>query len=363
MKNKNPYLIFADAEKKRTNSKFRDAVLLYEKARDNADNDRELQLNCLLALGDTFRLTGHFDKALKNYKTAHKLSLKIEKDINKPNPYGVPSAEEIIELVDPTDAVVGIGLSLRGLGKHKEALKYLNVAVRTYTKQKDKEGLAFSLWARGGAYRVKGDITKAINDFKEAKKIFAQLRDKAGRGYTLAGLGGATRVQGKYKDSYKNYSEANKIFSDINDTFGMAYTSCGIANSLRMRDEYRESLNHFAEARKKYKKIGDRVSYAYTLWAEGISFLMLDRITNANDNFKEAEKLFKATKDNRGIVYCTIASAQTHFISKKKALGLRLAKKALTSAAKYEFKIEKGYANKVIKAMEKKPATLPINLA
>ncbi len=363
MKNKNPYLRFADAEKKRSKSKFREAVALYIDAKENADNDRELQLNCLLALGDTFRLTGDFEKALKSYKEAHKLSLQIEKDICAPNPYGAQSAVEILELIDPTDAVVGIGLSLRGLGKHKEALKYLNSAVKTYTLQKDKEGRAFALWARGGAYRVKGDIKKTIEDFKEAKKIFAQSRDKAGRGYTLAGLGGATRVEGKYKDSYKYYSEANKIFSDIKDTFGMAYTSCGIGNSLRMQDEFRESLNHFGEAKKKYKKIEDRVSYAYTLWAEGISLLMLDRIVQANNNFKEAEKLFKSTKDNRGIVYCTLANAQSHFISKKKALGLKMAKKALSSATKNEFKIEKGYAKKVIKAMEKSPNSLPINLA
>lgn len=363
MKTKNPYLIFADAEKKRTKSKFLDATDLYLEAINSADNDRELQLNCLLALGDTFRLTGDFQKALKNYEKAHKLSLQIERDFKKTNAYGVESALDMLELVDPTDAVVGMGLALRGLGKHKEALKHLNSAVKTYTSQKDKQGLAFSLWARGGTYRIKGDIKKTIEDFKEAKKIFAQSRDKAGRGYTLAGLGGATRVQGKYKESYKHYSEANKIFSDIKDTFGMAYTSCGIGNSLRMQDEFRESLNHFGEAKKKYKKIEDRVSYAYTLWAEGISLLMLDRIVQANNNFKEAEKLFKSTKDNRGLVYCTLASAQSHFISKKKALGLKMAKKALSAATKNEFKIETGYAKKVIKAMEKQPSTLPINLA
>lgn len=363
MKTKNPYLIFADAEKKRTKSKFLDATDLYIEAKNCADNDRELQLNCLLALGDTFRLTGDFEKALKNYKEAHKLSLQIDKDFKKTNAYGVESALDMLDLVDPTDAVVGMGLALRGLGKHKEALKQLNSAVKTYTLQKDKQGLAFSLWARGGTYRIKGDIKKTIEDFKEAKKIFAQIRDKAGRAYTLAGLGGATRVEGKYKESYKHYSEANKIFAELKDTFGMAYTSCGIGNSLRMKDEFRESLMHFGEARKKYKKIGDKVSYAYTLWAEGISFLMLGRLSTAVSNFKEAEKLFKITKDNRGIVYCTLGYAQAHFISKKKALALKMSKNALKIATKHQFKIEKGYATTVIKAIEKKPETLPINLA
>ena len=342
---KDPLKIFLRAEKKRESSKFLEALPLYLEAKTLARKDEDLLLEITCSLADTYRMTGDFTRATVNYRRSQVMS----------KAHGLSEGER--------DACVGEGLSQRGMGEHKEAIKIFRKAMKGYEKDKDIEGIAFTLWAMAGAFRIKGDLKAAIDGFKKARHLFAKLSDDAGVGYCLTGLGGASRVAGRHGVSLAYYKKANELFREISDTFGIAYSHCGIANAMRMKGDFKGSLKHFDKARTNYKKIGDRVSYAYTLWGEAQALQITGAHAGALADLKEAEAFFKATKDKRGVIYCRISYAQLDFQQRRRAKAVRTLEAAQKKAAELGLGIEKGYARRVLAAIDKDPDTIPLNLA
>src|SRR3989304_9035860 len=129
---------FQQAEKKRASSQFNDAIKFYLSAQQLCGNNSDAKLSCLLALGDCYRMVGAYERAKKNYELAHKIAVSIsDKSL-------------------AADSLVGLGLTLRGMGRHKQALKIFSKSQKIYTKPKDMAGLDPSLWANGGGFRIKG---------------------------------------------------------------------------------------------------------------------------------------------------------------------------------------------------------------
>ena len=303
--------------------------------------DLEGMLHCMLSLGDTYRMTGDFVLAAKNYSQAIEL------------------AKSHREPIWIADARVGLGLSLRALGRWKEALKLIRESVRTYRRTDDLEGLAFSLWAEAGALRIQGEIAESIKTFRKSFAIFKELKNDQGIGYCLCGLGGTHRVAGLISDSLKYYNEANMLFSRIKDRFGRAYSYCGIGNAYRMMKDYKRSLANFPKAVDLYQEIGDRVSYAYTLWSLGTTYKMMGNFQKAHDNFTKANMLFKRTKDPRGIIYCSLGLGEIDFLEGRKANAMKRLRMAFHAAVKHSFTIEKCHAATLLSHMN--VGNLPIS--
>lgn len=335
--------IFEQAEKKRAASQFNEAISLYSKAKKLCGRDNETMLDCLFALADCCRMVGRYENAERNYKEAYAVAAKMRIQDRA------------------SDALVGVGLTFRAMGRHREALHIFTKSEVAYKKSGDRAGLAFNLWAKAGAYRIKGDLRKAIEIFKGSLKIFASLKDKSGVGYSMCGLGGASRILGRIDDSYKYYSKANTTFRRLKDTFGIAYSYCGLANATRMKGGFKGSLVYFKKAKAHYKKIGDKVSFAYTLWGEGTAFKMMNNLKDAKDDFLVAQKLFKETKDERGISYCELSLGELEFLKGKSRNASVLFKKALKRAKGFSFGIEIKHANRLIKAL-KAGKGFPFNL-
>ncbi len=339
-----PYEIFNAGMKMKGSSKFTEAVPLFSEAVRLAGRDTELKLDALFALADTFRMVGDFPGASKNYKQAGKLAVKLSLPLRA------------------VDASVGLALALRARGEFAETIKLLNKALRTYRSENDKMAIAFTLWARAGAYRVKGDVRGALKGFTESKEIFAKLKDRAGVGYSLTGLGGASRVAGDFTGSYKYYSRANRLFSELGDRFGVAYSYCGLANALRMMGETLEAREYFKKAKSLYKRIGDRVSYAYTLWGEGSLYQVMGKSVLSMRDLKAAEALFRETGDSRGLIYCELGFSQSLFIDGKVNQAVTRLKKALKRAEKLGLRTEAAYARRLIRMIENKPEEMPLDL-
>lgn len=311
-----PDSIFAGAEDSRKGSRYKEALKLYKKAfaEYSLTGDSGGKLECLLSIGDTLRMIGDFKAAGSAYDEAATLCRKQKHSLLL------------------ADSFVGLGLSKRALGFWEEALALFNKAQKIYTKNADKEGTAFALWAAGGAYRVKGDLKQAIGAFRGAIKIYSGAgTDEEGMrssGYCLCGLGGASRVAAGYEASMKYYMEANAIFKRLKDRFGTAYSHCGIGNAFRMKGDYKNALIHLNKAGQIYRSIGDIVSYSYTVWSLGMLHLMNSRLKTAEKYLRMAAALFAKTKDVRGSIYFKLSTGELMYLRGEKTA----AKKAVTDA-------------------------------
>ncbi len=321
--------IFNKAESLRKNCLYKESLVFFKKALKKYIflNDTANIFRSYAAIGDVYRMIGNFNLAADNYLAAINISNSEDCAVMK------------------ADAGVGLGLSMRALGNWKDALFHLNRSKKYYRKNNDTEGLAFTLWAEAGTYRIKGDIKKAINTFLESMKLFESLKDMHGTGYCMCGLGGTSRVAGNFSDSLKYYKAANRIFMKLKDKFGIAYSYCGIGNAYRMLSDFKKSFAFFRKASKTYEKIGDIVSYSYTLWGIGTSHKMIGNYEEANGFFNKAILNFKKTKDPRGMIYCKLAKGELSLLNGRTLLANKYIERALNDAIRYKFAIEKCYAN------------------
>lgn len=324
--------IFSLAERLREKAKYREALSLYKKAlriyRD--DRDRRGEGDCLISIGDTCRMLGDFPSAEDAYIRAISLSKGL--------------GNRLLQ----ADAMVGLGLSKRAVGNWAEALRLLSRAKKTYERESDRKAVAFTTWAEGGTYRIKGDIKNSIRSFRAALRMYGfrksdiprDAEDRRATGYCLCGLGGVLRVAGRFEDSMKYYTDANALLSSLRDRFGTAYSHCGIGNAHRMKGDYTTALKHFRRAEAIYNRIGDIVSYSYTIWSMAMTYIMTARLRMAEKCLYRASTNFRKTGDVRGLIYCWLCSGELLFLRGDPKGAIKLVRRALNDSRKYNFKVE-----------------------
>jgi tetratricopeptide (TPR) repeat protein len=284
-------------------------------------------------MGDTYRMTGNFLGAKDAYTAAISLSKQMRKKIMR------------------ADAMVGLGLSLRALGAWKAALKLFTQARSIYEEKSDTEGMAFALWAEGGAFRVGGDAKNAIHSFRKAQRLFSsspEVENQEAKGYCLCGLGGVSRVAGLWGDSLNYYTEANKFLLSLHDRFGVAYSHCGIGNALRMKGAYTEAMKHLKKAETLYKKIGDIVSYSYTLWSMAMTYLMKGRLKEAEQCLEKAARRFRKTRDVRGLIYCRLGLGEVLFLRGDISGAKKALTRSLNDSRKHDFILEASHSEALL---------------
>ncbi len=325
-------------------AKYKESLLILKKGLSLSKRRSDINgmLDSTIALANIYRMTGDFDSAIKHYENALEISESIGDDIIG------------------ADAMAGLGLSIRAIGRWKDAVKFISAARKIYKKTDDQKGIGFSIWAEAGALRVGGDITRTIKKFHEAMDIFNSLKFQPGIAYSMCGLGGAHRIAGKYKDSMNYYKKANKMFQSQKDKFGTAYSHCGIGNAYRMINNYKDAIKHFKKASRLYEDIGDIVSYSYTLWSFANVYKMKKDFLTSRNYINKALTNFKKTKDPRGIIYCSLTLGEMEFMEGNHASAKRRFLSALNSAAKHDFMLEKCHAevllqNAISGLIQKKP--------
>ena len=111
---------FHKASELKNRARYKDALLLFKRAKRayEKDNITEGRLRCFMSIGDVYRMTGKFELAGKNYSEAIKISGKLK------------------DTTTAADAAVGLGLSVRGLGRWKEALEMFSGAEKVYREKR-----------------------------------------------------------------------------------------------------------------------------------------------------------------------------------------------------------------------------------
>lgn len=320
--------LLRDAENLRSRFRFSDALKVLAKAGRLAARSGDLSgvLEARIATADLLRMVGRFSKARDSYHEALDL------------------CDALGERVLKADVLVGMGLALRATGQWGQGLVHIRKGRRLYDREKDRRGIAFSLWAEAGALRVGGLITKALDRFEEARSLFAFARYRSGVAYSLCGLGGSSRVAGRYRESLSYYRRANALFSRLKDVFGEAYSHCGIGNALRMMGDERGALTHFRKAVVLYRQIGDIVSYSYTLWSIANVYKMRKRGDKARQYLAEAAQNFRRTGDPRGLAYCQLSIGEIEAIEGKWRSAEGRFRSALETAERCALGLERCYA-------------------
>jgi len=266
--------------------------------------------NDLCAQAEKFIFEGNYASALKKALRAHKtdndragkLLVWIYRMMGKP----AKALYYLKQMPLDSDGLCEQAILYRMLCDFKMARKKISSALRIYQASKDKEGIAFAYWTRGGIERYGGNPKKGFLYFKKASPL---TKEPSAKGYVLCGMGGTARLLGDYAFSAKCYFSANKFFSRRKEKFGIAYSSCGLGSAARMKKDFKKSEKLYKKAVAIYKKIKDRWNMAYSMWGLAQTLWFLGRKKEALKINRACVKIFREFSDPRGVFYCYIQEA------------------------------------------------------
>lgn len=134
-------------------------------------------------------------------------------------------------------------------GHFEDGIKQFKDAIRLAKKAGDEINLAYGYCGLAGISRICGKIDDCVKNYKLAEKIFRKTQDVFGKAYTNCGMANGLRQQGKYDEALRHYNAADKLYSSINDTVDLGFVKWGRADILKRKNKLAEALKDLQEAR------------------------------------------------------------------------------------------------------------------
>ena len=161
-------------------------------------------------------------------------------------------------------------------GHFEEGILQFKKSITLAKKIHDKINEAYGYCGLAGISRICGKIDECVKNYKLAAKIFKHTQDVFGNAYTHCGMANGLRQQGKYAEALRHYNMADKLYSSIHDTVDLGFVKWGRADVLRRKNKMQDALKDLQEAQvlfdnsdEKRGQILTRLSLAQVLYALG----------------------------------------------------------------------------------------------
>lgn len=234
-------------------------------------------------------------------------------------------------------------------GKHKDAMDYLEKAIKVAVEMDDKELEALVLDSMGDVYLDKREIDIALEYFKEAFKLYSsiksphrdEMKEKISEVERMKEAIEMAKLREKIEETpkvpevvsfevdvdsiipklrklvrhlenvslYEPYplessveelKEALNIATTINDEMGEGSLLLLLGTHLFENEDYDEAFNYFKEAEEIFSKIEDKRSLGTVNVLLGLIYFIRGDESGALENFKKAIGLFKEEDDSQG---------------------------------------------------------------
>ncbi len=161
-------------------------------------------------------------------------------------------------------------------GHFEEGIAQFKKAISFAKKAGDEIHEAYGYCGLAGISRICGKIDDCVKNYKKAEKIFKKTEDLFGKAYTNCGMANGLRQQGAYNEALRHYNVAAELYSSIHDTVDLGFVKWGRADVLKRKNKIKEALKDLQEAKilfdnsdEKRGQILTQLSLAQVLYALG----------------------------------------------------------------------------------------------
>ncbi|AZM63533.1 MULTISPECIES: BTAD domain-containing putative transcriptional regulator [unclassified Streptomyces] len=187
-----------------------------------------------------------------------------------------------------------IALSLRLLGRYKEADHWCELAIRASREMDFHEGMAIALTCRASLLSDLGEHTRAVTTAREAHVAMPHLSDPRIEADCLIGLGGVEAAAEQTDLAMRSFGQALLISEEIHYWQGAARAQAESAAAYVRLGLYEEALAAGRRARRVLHRCGMRLVTAQTLASEADCALAAGRIAAAIAGHRRAAALYRA---------------------------------------------------------------------
>jgi eukaryotic-like serine/threonine-protein kinase len=150
----------------------------------------------------------------------------------------------------------------QSLGKTTDAVGTDEQARAIYVATGDRNGLASTMEVKAGLLADQGDLSGAIDAYRQELSIAREIGNKRAEGSALNNLALIWSQQGNSINVEKSYRQALEIFREIGDKKNSALALVNIGGVLKERGDLSEARNTYEQALEVSREINDKEGMA-----------------------------------------------------------------------------------------------------
>lgn len=217
-------------------------------------------------------------------------------------------------------------------GEYTRALKRYLEAKSIYEKEKNKEGEALVNDSLARTYNALGQYEKALEVRDKAFATYKLLGDKIGEASCIATLGDIYRQQGKYEEAYGFYQEALKLYEELEDFKGKASVLKSLGELYEAQKKTDDALSAYLRSMRAYKEIGEKRGRVGVLNKMAAMYFLQGKAEDALRSSKEAIEISKELNYPEGEKQSLYNTMRAYFNLKQMKEAGEIAREALDKA-------------------------------
>ncbi|MBW4683405.1 MAG: tetratricopeptide repeat protein [Microcoleus vaginatus WJT46-NPBG5] len=202
-------------------------------------------------------------------------------------------------------------------GQFQAAIESGQKALDIYRDIGDRRGEASALGILGEAYRLQGDLPRAIELFQQCLAIAREIKDPQLEKLALQSLsllqsqnnpqnaeadklteqGTQQRQAGQFEAALQSYQEALTIYRLIKDRQGEGLVLANLGNAYNNRREFTKAIEYWQQALEIAQEVKDRETEGKTLSNLGVAYLNLKNYPQAMEYLQQGLAIAREIKD------------------------------------------------------------------
>lgn len=275
----------------------------------------QLDPNLLLAkleLGQTYRGTGDYDKALEIFRECQYRSEKIgDRAIetfavsNLGNIHlaqgsydaaleyyqqSLTIARELGDKFNEKAILLNTGSVHYGKGEYDQALLYYTKSLNIASDLGDQRGEGEAYYTLGMIHDEKADYYQALDSYRRSLELFRNIGEKNRELYPLIGIGLIYTRNGNRDEAFENLNLSLQIAREVGDKHSEIYALIYIGDLYYQMMQNERALQYYQRSLERAKSIGDR-------YIEGLAYQNLGSLMVQEGKYDESLYYFNSACD------------------------------------------------------------------
>ena len=247
-------------------------------------------------LGETYRHTGQYDKALEIFTE------------------NLKQATELNNKQGEAKSLYGVGLVHWRKGEEDIALEYYNRSYEVYDELGDKKGMGNLLNAIAIIYNNQGKRKEALEYYGRSLTIAEVLDDKIQMGRVLNNIGNVHTNKGDYELALDYQFRSLKLREEAGYNRGIGFGLGNIGRIYYLKGDYEQALDYQNRSLKVREKLGDKSGIALSLYNIGTIHKQIYEFEKALDIFSRSLTIATEIGGKRNLAYSQLFIGDIHKI-------------------------------------------------
>ncbi|HYR87549.1 MAG TPA: CHAT domain-containing tetratricopeptide repeat protein [Terriglobia bacterium] len=149
---------------------------------------------------------------------------------------------------------------------------------------------AFCIRARGNLFQVRGDLTAAVERYRQAQQLFERAQDSLEAARTAASLVGALAVLGEFQEAFHCADGARAVFQALGEDLRLARLEVNVGNLYQRLGRMADALGCYERAIGKLEQSPDVEAAAVVAINRSVALMLLYRFDEAMECFHRARR-------------------------------------------------------------------------